>query len=462
MSHVHATALFAAFCTANACGGSSATPAADASTDGGDGGTAPPPDASDASSPQDASVPEGAAPSPEASIDATADAAPYPAFAVDVARITDLGGPTETAPAIVTVSWSADTNAAVWEAFGDTIGASSYWHTINSEYSVGAGSSGGHVRIATTPMAVMTNLDVDALVTSGANSTWPAATANTVYAVYLPPATRLYLNGEPDAGGLDPCQTGVPGYHTETQSSPRLVYTVVEQCPGAAVSALTFTASLELNEAATNPMVFTNPAYAGFDTDHMAFELFTGFQHEVGDACRRAVTTPDVTTEPNFAYSVARQWSNASAAAGHDWCVPASSPVFYNTTLLPQSGEGTISVNVAPLGMGGGTSSTRGFVGTLGQALVIPVGLFSDGPTAGPFNLDVDTTWPVVDANGNAIANGSATVSFDHSSGVNGDLVKMTVTPTAWSPLGVVYVAIRSLLPGQSQAHELPILIGQP
>ena len=356
---------------------------------------------------------------------------------------------------------SVDATTGDVQAFDDTIGASDYWHAINSEYKVGAGAGGGHISITTAPPSALSNLDLDAFVVGSAGSSWPAATANTIYAIYLPPGTGLFLNGEPDAGGTDACQAGIPGYHTESQNSQRLVYAVVPQCGGAQIGTITDAASLELNEAATNPHTFTAPAYAGFDADHLSFELLTGFQDEVGDACRH-VSVLDTTTEPAFAYTVARQWSNASAAGGHDWCVPAAGPVFYNTTLMQTSSETMVSVDLSPLGLGGGTVSTRGFAGTLGQPVTIPLGLFSDGPTGGPWNLAVGMTWPVVDASGAAVQNGTATTAFDHTSGENGDTVTLTVTPTAWSSLGVVYLTVQSLLPGQTQAHVAPIVIGQP
>jgi hypothetical protein len=454
-------ALLAASSVAPWLGCSSGSAGSSPSPDAGGSGDAGAMDGGDASA-ADGGAPETSTPTPEASIDASGDAAPYPAFAVDVARIVDQEGAPVASPTIVTVSWSVDANATTWEAFDDAIGASAYWHTINGEYGVGAATGGGHVSITTQPPPALSNLDVDSLVASSAGSSWPAATASTIYAVYLPPGTGLFLNGEPDAGGTDACQTGVVGYHTESQNSQRLVYVVIPQCAGSSIDTITTAASIELNEAATNPHVFTDPAYAGFDASHLSFELFTDFQDELGDACRHVSTLADTTTEPAFAYSVARQWSNASAAGGHDWCVPAAGPVFYNTTLLAQSQQTTLSVNLSALGMGAGSASSKGFAGTLGQPVSIPLGLFSDGPTGGPWNLDVDLTWPVVDANGTPIDNGTATVAFDRSSGQNGDVVTLTVTPTAWSDLGVVYLAVRSLLPGQSLYHYMPILVGQP
>ena len=65
------------------------------------------------------------------------------------------------------------------------------------------------------------------------------------------------------------------------------------------------------------------------------------------------------------------------------------------------------------------------------------------------------------DQNGNNIDNGTATVSFDLSSGVNGQIANVTVTPTAYSSLGITFFSIRSQLTGSQQHHYLPVLISQ-
>jgi hypothetical protein len=141
--------------------------------------------------------------------------------------------------------------------------------------------------------------------------------------------------------------------------------------------------------------------------------------------------------------------------------VPSVGPVFYIATLLPQSHEVTINVDLTLAG--DGMLQTMGFVGTLDQPMTFPIGLFSDAPTSGPWNLtiELDPQISFPDMNGNPINNGTATVTLDKSSGTNGDVVNVTVTPTAWSPLGVVYFSINSLVPGDPQPHFLPILVSQ-
>ncbi len=161
-------------------------------------------------------------------------------------------------------------------------------------------------------------------------------------------------------------------------------------------------------------------------------------------------------------YTVQRQWSNKSAKAGHAWCVPALPEPFYNTTFLPTTQLDTISANLSSLGYGPQTS--KGLKMALNTTRTFPIGLFSDQATSGPFTLDVQgLDQPIVqqDMNGNQIANGAATVTLDLTSGVNGQIANVTVTPTAFSSLGLTYFYIRAVLPGAKSHHYLPILISQ-
>src|SRR5262245_19949235 len=61
----------------------------------------------------------------------------FPAVAPNVAQVTDLGGPVYSSMVIVTVTWTGDPHAADFENFGDVLGGTNYWHTINSEYGIG-------------------------------------------------------------------------------------------------------------------------------------------------------------------------------------------------------------------------------------------------------------------------------------------------------------------------------------
>ena len=142
--------------------------------------------------------------------------------------------------------------------------------------------------------------------------------------------------------GQDLCSLGVGGYHTESQNK-NLVYAIMPHCSMFQTAEVELAASHELNEASTDPHPGSNPAYVGFDENHLAFEFFNQFQDELGDACEAFTTAEDRT---DFTpYTVQRQWSNKSAAAGSQWCLPKLDEPFYNTTFLPTSDLDTITVD---------------------------------------------------------------------------------------------------------------------
>jgi hypothetical protein len=443
------------------CGGSG-TPSLSSGGDAGDGGVvAKPTQGNDSGIEGDAGGPHDAG---AGATDANGAASTtYPAFQVDVAQVTDNGGPVLAAPVVVTVTWSTDPDAQTYDALGDTIGASAYWKDINSEYGVGAATSGAanHVSVTTAPPAAgFDDGELDALVEANAGTSWPANTPNTIYAIYLPPGSALYFGGPASAGGQDACAQGVGGYHTESQNK-NLVYAIMPHCSNFQTADVELGASHELNEAATDPHTNTTPAYYGFDTNHLAFEFFNQFQDELGDACETFATSTDST---DFApYVVQRQWSNKSAAAGSQWCLPKIAEPFYNTTFLPASNLDTINADLTTLGYG--PAQSKGFKIALNTSRTFPIGLFSDMATSGPFSLDVQALgadYPIgQDQNGNNINNGTATVTLDKTSGVNGDIANVTVTPTSYSSLGITFFYIRAVLAGSQQHHYLPVLISQ-
>jgi hypothetical protein len=402
--------------------------------------------------------PDGGSSGQDAASETGSPSGTYPAFPVDVAQVVNNGGSVLTSPVVVTVTWSTDPGAETYNTFGDTIGPSTYWKDINSEYKVGASTSGtsNHVSITTAAPSSFADSDLDSLVETNAGTSWPAPTANTLYAIYLPPGSTL------TSGGQDLCSQGVGGYHTESQNK-NLVYAIMPHCSGFQTADVELSASHELNEASTDPHPGSNPAYAGFDANHLAFEFFNSFQDELGDACESFVEATDaVDFTP---YTVQRQWSNASAAAGSHWCLPALAEPFYNTTFLASSPLDTISVNTAPLGGSSGTVQTKGFKIAVGASRTFAIGYFSDVPTNGAFTLDVQglgASNPIAqDQNGNAINNGDATITIDKTSGQNGDTANVTVTPKSFSTLGVTFLYIRAQLPGAQQHHYLPVLISQ-
>ena len=392
----------------------------------------------------------------------------YPAFPVDVAQVANQGGSVLKAPVVVTVTWSSDPDAATYNTFGDTIGATPYWSTIVGEYGVGPLTSvaADHVSITTAAPTGFSDADLDALVEAHAGVDWPAPTANTIYAIYMPPGAALYFGGSPDAGGQDACQQGVGGYHTSSQHK-NYIYAIMPHCSGFATADVEISASHELDEAVTDPLPNQGTtAYQGFDNNHLAFEFMNQFQDELGDACESFLESTDTT---DFTpYTVQRMWSNKSAAAGSHWCVPAVPEPYYNTTFLASGSLDDISVNLSPIYPGAGMAKSKGFKMALNTTRTIPIGFFSDKATSGPFTIDLQglidpqtgMAAPIAqDQNGNAINNGAATITLDKTSGVNGEIANITVKPTAYSSLGVLYFRVRAVLPGAKEHGYLPVLI---
>jgi hypothetical protein len=385
----------------------------------------------------------------------------YPAWTVDVPQVVSNGGPTLAAPVIVTVTWSSDPDGATYEAFDDALGSSPYWHAINSEYGVGPATSGApnHVHVTTPPPSSLADLDLDAMVIQNVGSSWPADTDNTIYAIYMPPGTTLAFGGPLDAGGQDACQSSVGGYHTETQAG--VVYAVMPHCPGFQAQDMEYTASHELNEAATDPHPSKHPAYLGFDRDHLAMDIYDEFRDELGDACENTQTAADTTDLPP--YVVQRQWSNASASAGRDWCLPSADGFMYGATFLPATKLDMLTVDLSPLGnRREGIVQTRGFKVAQGQSVSFPIGLYSDRALGAPFSIEVQggTGERILrDQQGNPVYNGTATATLDRTSGVNGDIANVTVTPTAYNAMGFVLLYVRAVYPGAQQLHYLPFLV---
>jgi hypothetical protein len=431
----------------------------------------------DTGSPQDSGGPDGAAKDasiPDAEVDAGGPNPTFPAFPVDTATIVNNGGAVLSAPQIVTVVWSSDPDYKTYLAMDDAIGASTYWSTLNSEYKVGPATSGAsnHVVLATAAPASMSDADLDTFVDDNAGKNgWPASTANTIYAIFMDPTTDLLLTGAGADGGFgSACDQGIGGYHTETATNG-YVYAIMPHCSSFQVSDVEESASHELNEASTDPYPGGNTAWAGFDANHLSYEFLNAFQDEVGDACESFASSYYQDTEPSFDYWVQRQWSNKSAQAGHNPCVPVLGQPYYNVTLVP-SQETTINVDLTSVfGPGIGMMQSKGFKGALNKALTFDVELFSDattvgvstdaGPSDGKWTVtaNVPPQLYVTDQSGNAINNGAAKISLSSSTGWNGDVIHVTLTPTAWSSIGAIYVEFASSLPGSRPSHVQPMIV---
>jgi len=408
----------------------------------------------------------------------------YPAFPVDYPQISKNQGAVLAAPVIVTVTWPDDTNASTWEAFGDGIGASSYWSATTAQYGVGAATSGAsnHVRM-TQPLASLSYYDLQNFVIatvqaaqgdggapdSGSpdagspNPAWPAPTKDakgnveTIYSLFIPSSTSVTDPGS----GMSFCTEGGLGYHDAVLvDGVPVPYAVNLECAGEPNSGVEETAAHECVEAATNPYsTTTNLGYVNFDTDHIAWDLYTGLlgNDELADACQNWQDSYFQETG-SFPYWVQRSWSNESATGGHDPCAPGVTP-YQGMTLFP-SQESTVKLNLSSIGAG--TVSTHGFPVTVGTPLTFQVGFFSDAST-GPWKIayDFPASTQLFSTSGTPIGNGKATVSIDKTSGQNGDKANVTVTVTAKGTAGFHVMAITWAPPTMQGflPHYLPLVL---
>jgi hypothetical protein len=215
--------------------------------------------------------------------------------------------------------------------------------------------------------------------------------------------------------GTDKSCVTFAGYHSETMASGgALVYALIPRCTSSAfpgpLDQVTIATSHELVEASTDPHFFTAPAYIALDDANLIWGRTPG--GELGDMCEyvRAAFQPLVGS-----FMVQRTWSNASAAAGHDPCVPVmptpylgAAPNFPDLQVTTHSGQ---------------MITTKGITVNLNQSQMVEIDLFTDAPSD-------DYTVIVEDAKTAQGLAGSFNFFWGKSSGHNGDKLQVLVTRT--------------------------------
>jgi hypothetical protein len=438
-SHRMKRALVVGLISVLGCGGSSGVDLdSGAAPDGaaqGDGGAA----GGDGSAADGATAPPDAGPY-------GAPSTTYPAFTPYMGQLSNNGGAILTAPVLVTVTWDGDTGRGSFEAFGDGIGASSYWSAAVGEYGVGATTSGSanHAHVGSAPPAQMSDNDIHNFISSNVGSLLPQPTSQTIYVVYLSTSTSLVFNNQ------NACQAGVGGYHDSfAVNNAQVAYAVLPRCGNDAQTIAA--ASHEIGEAATDPHPTSAPGIAGFDDPYLVFDLWQRGNDENGDACE--FFKDSYYTEPQpFAFSVQRLWSNKAGPLGHSPCQPYAATYFNMAPLDMQDITVDLSQNGGPANF-----KTKGYTAALNQTIQIPLGFYSDAATTGP--------WTVTAAESNPLVNpvtGRLTLSVDSTkpSGVNGEETYLNVTVTQVSPLKAEMLTVISTL--GSTKHYLPLLIGNP
>jgi len=389
---------------------------------------------------------------PEAGTDASVDVGPdvddgapstnYPAPHAPLPQLVNAAkGPVLTAPTIYLVFYPSYPFEPDLKAFAQAMTTASYWATTTSEYGVGAISYGGTIDLTDTPPTTIGQTDIQTWVASEIQSgAFGTPDPQAIYTIVYPKTTVVT---EPNPissafGVVQSCQ-GFLGYHDNVSvalgdagTMTSFAYAVIPTC--SFLTSVTETLSHEWIEAATDPQLtsagtFTltggpNAAFYGPDTDHVIWALLGG--GEAGDLCEPEGASVYV-APTDLGQLVQRTWSNVSAQASHDPCVPLISGAFFDAApVLTQ----TVSFTSAFTG----SVTTKGVVIPQGQSQTIEVDLFSDGDTGGAWTVTADDVMATY--YGSYGIKPTLSFAWDRTSGQNGEKLHLTITVTGPSLFG--------------------------
>ncbi len=358
-------------------------------------------------------------PTDDGGTDATPDATPdlpFPAVTPDLPRVVDSGGPVLATPSVTPVFFPGFDYPTEVLDFVKKIGPSKYWAAL-SEYGVGQIAAAPAVtlapeQIAPTDIGNITDDQIQAWVVSRFDGTHPefgnTPDPNSIYTLFYPASTVISLQG------AQSCQS-FGGYHGNVTIQGKLVaYAVIPECKSfgnsSAVDVVTEVTSHELSEAATDPFPFDDPKYTQVDRDHLAWSLFLG-GGEVGDLCAQFSTS--VYKPADIGWVVQKNWSNENAKAGHDPCAPQNEGEAYFNVVPTMSDKILTRANV----------TTKGVKVPVGESRTIPLALYSDAPTSGPWTVSVQGF-----SRGGGTTNSPMTFTLDKNTGKNGDVLNLTIT----------------------------------
>lgn len=346
----------------------------------------------------------------------------FPAPHPDAPQVELQGGSVMSAPHVIPVFFSTEdaTIEAGVKTFLEQLPSSSYWSATTNEYGVGALTIDPPVVLTEAAPASIDDNDIQAWLAAKIQAGAPGFTAsdpNALYTVIYPAGTTITLEGSIS------CQ-GFGGYHNSLTLDPAhgsaaIPYAVLPHCGSFGgffgADALTGPISHEILEAVTDPLPLSIPGYQTGGR-YLAWQLTLG--GEVGDLCVQGQDS--FSTFPGLDHVAQRSWSNLAAKASHDPCVPAEPGVYFNAApVLPDK-----------LSFQGLTFD--GVRIPIGSQRTIELKLFSDGPTGGPFDVQVFDATQMMGQGPSALD-----VSLDESAGQNGQTLHLTLSPTSQGPFGV-------------------------
>ncbi len=367
-------------------------------------------------------------------------AAPFPAFTPVNPVVNDFGGPTLIAPRIVPVFMSGgDAGTYPFEAqlrtFLGAYLASPEWLTQVGEYGVHAGTVAPSLH--STGAGLGTSAIDSAQIHAWAQAQLRAGAFGTTSAGDL---VVLFLDGSRQ-GAVGPTQTlchTIGGYHESiTDATGRgVALAVIPDCYDN-LEIITNALSHEMVEAVTDAFPNRFPAFyqpGTMDAPDGAWAMaYDG--GEVADLCEQRSDASYLVT--SLGHTIQRTWSNMAAAANTDPCVPVppGSVYFNSAPVLPEIVQLTGPDGVHTVG-------ARGITIANGASAMVPVQLFSTGPTSGPWQV----TAREVPRAGTATA---LRFTWNHTTGRNGDTLQLSIAVRARIPEGRVFI-VRSTLGGQS------------
>jgi hypothetical protein len=338
----------------------------------------------------------------------------YPGPHSDPPQVINYGGTVLTAPNVVPIFFGSDPYQTDIESFLTQLAASTFWGAVTGEYGVGALTVSPSVVVTDTAPTTTNTGKIDQFISAyldGTHTEFPAITPNNIYVIFYPSQTTIS-----DTGFGTSC-VNYGGYHEEGKnpSQQKFVYAVLPRCAQfgslTGLDALTGPLSHELIEASTDPFVQSSPAWASADTDHMVWNVAP--LGEVGDMC---AYEPQSFSRIVGSFVVQRTWSNASAKAGHDPCVPPLAPAYYNAA--------PVLNDPVTIDLYGQSIPTKGVQVALGKSKTIDVQLFTDKAAS-------DWTVQAIDSTYGTNQPKELNFQWDKTTGNNGDVLHLTITRVA-------------------------------
>lgn len=345
------------------------------------------------------------------------------------------GGPVLANPQFIAMTFDGDDQRDPIEDFIASVGCTSYWQSVVTDYGVNAAYAGTPVHLTDKVPDTIDDGQIAVFIRQKIlNKEIPDAVPNqTLYVIFYPDTTDITLQGQHS------CQS-FGGYHNEVglPDGRQVPYAVIPRCASfgglGTFDELTATTSHELMEAVTDPNPMTKPAYQFPEANGVAWAFGGG--GGIGDLCEM---NDDAFYMPgDYPFYVQRQWTNHSAFAGHDPCQPSTSTYFGASPVMSDS----LSFDV-----GLGPQTTTGVKLAVNGTTNIDLKLFADAAWTAPISVSVHDA--------SHYFGGSTALTFSQSAaqGQVGDTINLQITRIGTNQqLGLEPFVIRAVSQGVTRS----------